>query len=142
MLKTRSFLCVAVGVLAACGGAGVPAPAAAPSPADPCIAGSSSRPGAADTLVVAASGTVASRDVPVPRSPAERFAFAQVYETLVRVDCEGRIAPGLAERWHADRAARTWTFFLRSDATFADGLPVSAADVVVSWEARAVPGPW
>lgn len=144
MNRIRSFVCLAAGVLAACGGAGVPAPAPAPAaaPADPCVAGSSSHPDAADTLVVAAPGTVAPRDVPVPRSAAERFAFAQVYQTLVRVDCEGRIAPGLAERWQADRAARTWTFFLRPDATFADGLPVSAADVVVSWEARAVPGPW
>lgn len=143
MLQTRSFLCVAVGVLAACGGAGAPAPGAAPGPADPCVVGSRSGPvSAADTLVVAASGTVTPRDAPVPRNAAERFVFAQVFQTLVRVDCTGRVEPGLAARWQADRAARTWTFFLRPHATFADGVPVSAADVVVSWEARAVPGPW
>lgn len=143
MFRTRSFLYFAAGALAACGGAGLPAPVAVPGPADPCTVGS--RAGAlpaADTLMVAVTGTLSPRDVPVPRTAAERFAFAQVYETLVRVDCTGRIEPGLAERWEADRAARTWTFFLRPDATFADGLPLSAADVVVSWEGRSVPGPW
>ncbi len=143
MFQTRSFLCLAAGALVACGGAGLPAPAAAPGPADPCVVGTRAEPAtAADTLVVGAPGTVSPRDVPVPRNAAERFAYAQVFETLVRVDCEGRIEPGLAERWEGDRAARTWTFFLRPDAAFADGLPISAADVVVSWDARSVPGPW
>lgn len=45
------------------------------------------------------------------------------------------IAPELAERWEAD--AKGVTFFLRKDATFHDGTPVTAADVKWSFD-RAV----
>ena len=62
--------------------------------------------------------------------------FAQVYETLVRVDCEDRLVAGLAERWTSDSASGLWTLTLRSDATFSDGSPVTTDDVVASWRER------
>jgi len=73
---------------------------------------------------------------PVPVSDAERLVFAQLYEPLVRVDCAGRVVPGLAESWSVDSGGRRWTFTLRRDAQFWDGAPVSANDVIASWRGR------
>jgi hypothetical protein len=68
-----------------------------------------------------------------PTNDSERLLFRQVYETLVRVDCEGAATPGLAASWRLDTNARTWLVTIKDDARFADGTPVSAADVKAGW---------
>jgi hypothetical protein len=85
---------------------------------------------------VALVGSVDSTHAPVPRSDAERLVFRQLYETLVRVDCSGRLTPGLAESWVSSDSGRRWTFTLRRGAQFWDGVPVTARDVLASWRAR------
>lgn len=66
----------------------------------------------------------------------ERFVFAAFYETLVRIDCEGRALPALAAQWANEDGGRRWRFTLRSDARFWDGGPVTAEDVVAAWSER------
>ncbi len=78
-------------------------------------------------------GPVSSLDAPLAVTEAERHIFANLYETLVRVDCDGAARPGLASTWAAFDGGRTWVFVLRPGATFWDGVPVSAADVIASW---------
>jgi hypothetical protein len=56
-----------------------------------------------------------------------------VYETLIRVDCRGRVRPGLAASWRLDADGRTWLLTLRDDARFSDGRPVTPADVRAGW---------
>ncbi len=51
-----------------------------------------------------------------------------IYETLVRRDEQGRIAPGLAQSWKAD--GTRFEIRLRPDARFHDGTPVDADAVV------------
>ncbi len=68
-----------------------------------------------------------------PSNESERLLLRQVYETLVRVDCEGRLVAGLATAWRLDADGRTWHVTIRDDARFADGAPVSAADVKRGW---------
>lgn len=97
-----------------------------------------------ERLRVAAPGSVAPGDVPSPRSEAERIAFRQMYGTLVRVDCDGRLRPGLAESWDEGEGGHRWTFHLRV-ARFWDGSRVTAGDVAWSWRRlresrRPVPG--
>lgn len=52
-----------------------------------------------------------------------------LYETLVRRDEDGRIAPALARRWSVSEDGKTFRFELREGATFHDGEPVTAAAV-------------
>lgn len=52
-----------------------------------------------------------------------------VFETLVRLDREGRALPGLAKSWSSADGGRTWTFELRPDARFHSGAPCDAAAV-------------
>lgn len=55
-----------------------------------------------------------------------------VYDLLVRTAPDGKsLEPGLAEKWEVSEDGKTYTFHLR-DATFHDGSPVTADDVVFS----------
>ena len=67
-----------------------------------------------------------------PSNESERLLFRQVFETLVRIDCEGAAASGLAASWRLD-ADGSWLVVIRDDARFADGSPVTAADVRAGW---------
>lgn len=114
-----------------------PAPPAATPVAPPTEADDS------DCAVLAEPGepieTVAFQDridpanAPRPSNESERLLFRQVYETLVRVDCRGRVTPGLAASWRLDADGRTWLLTLRDDARFWDGTPVTPADVRAGW---------
>ena len=59
----------------------------------------------------------------------------QVFDTLVTYR-EGTtdVEPALATRWAVSRDGRTWTFTLRENARFHDGAPLTAADVVASFQ--------
>lgn len=114
------------------------------APASP-PAATAPRPGAGadDCALVAAPdepiATVALADrldpsnAPRPSNESERLLFRQIYETLIRIDCMGRVRPGLAASWRLDPDGVTWTVTLRENARFADGTPVTANDVRASW---------
>jgi hypothetical protein len=82
---------------------------------------------------VALSNPVDPSNAPHPSNDSERLVFRQLYETLVRTDCHGRVTPGLAASWRLDASGRTWIVTLRENARFSDGTPVTAADVQASW---------
>ena len=55
-----------------------------------------------------------------------------LFEGLTTFGYDGRIAAGLAESWEASPSAMQWRFRLRPLATFSDGSPINAEDVVSS----------
>ncbi len=61
--------------------------------------------------------------------------IAMTHETLVRYDESGMgWEPGLAEDVVANEDFTVWTFTLREDAVWSDGTPVTAEDVVYSFQ--------
>lgn len=58
--------------------------------------------------------------------------LGHVMEGLLRYDENNQRAPGVAERW--DISETEATFWLRSDARWSDGRPVTAADFVFAWQ--------
>lgn len=84
-------------------------------------------------ITVATLDPVAAVHAPWPQSDGERLVFRHLYETLLSVDCRGSVYAGLAESWGLDEAGRVWRFTLREGASFWDGLPVTADDVVAGW---------
>jgi len=65
------------------------------------------------------------------------FILGHVMEGLVRYDRRGNIVPGVAERWElTDEKA---TFWLRKNAKWSDGLPVTAHDFVFAWRNALAP---
>jgi oligopeptide transport system substrate-binding protein len=60
------------------------------------------------------------------------FMLSHVMEGLVRYDRRGNIVPGVAQRWEMDE--KSATFWLRRDARWSDGTPVTAHDFVFAWQ--------
>jgi peptide/nickel transport system substrate-binding protein len=53
---------------------------------------------------------------------------------LVRIDPNGNPAPDLATSWTPSDDVKTWTFKLRPGVTFHNGAPLTAADVVATYQ--------
>ncbi|MBN1304712.1 MAG: peptide ABC transporter substrate-binding protein [Anaerolineales bacterium] len=62
-----------------------------------------------------------------------------VYSGLVAFDPQLNLIPDLAQDWDINEDGTVYTFYLRENATFHDGRPVTAQDVVYSWERAANP---
>lgn len=88
---------------------------------------------ASESAVVVLTWSVDPTNVSRPSNPAERFLFAHLYEPLVRVDCLGRLVPGLARSWTPVPSSTRWRLVLRDAARFSSGALVTAEDVVSSW---------
>lgn len=100
-------------VLAACG----------PKPAEP----------GDGQIVVGASAAPNSMDPSTSDAAAiPQVLLYNVYETLLKIDGDGRLQPLLASEWALTPDARTYTFSLRPQARFASGSPVTADAVVGS----------
>ena len=59
------------------------------------------------------------------------MVFAHIIEGLLRYDERGNLVPGVAERWEIGTSSAT--FWLREDALWSDGKPVTAHDFVFAW---------
>jgi len=72
------------------------------------------------------------------------WAYMQIYQQLVRVNAAGDgFVPDLATSWKVSADGKTWTFNLRPDAVFSTGDPVTANDVMWTFQrAHDVDGPW
>jgi len=57
-----------------------------------------------------------------------------VYSGLVAFDPHLNLTPDLAETWDVSPDGTVYTFHLRENAKFHDGRPVTAQDIVYSWE--------
>lgn len=62
------------------------------------------------------------------------MAAVNLYDGLITVAPDGSLIPRLAESWTVSDDATEVVFTLRADATFADGSPVEAKDVVYTFE--------
>src|SRR6202008_5001052 len=95
---------------------------------------------AQDTGARSASLVVAEDVVPQTFDPTQSsqirtwYMWQLVYEGLVRADVSGKIAPVLASKWSVDAAQTSYEFTLRDGVRFSDGTPVSADDVVCSFQ--------
>lgn len=66
-----------------------------------------------------------------------RFVWSQAYETLVRLDEDLNVIPGLAESWEPQDNGKVWIFHLRKGVKFHDGTPFTAEAVKYSYGERA-----
>jgi peptide/nickel transport system substrate-binding protein len=64
------------------------------------------------------------------RSRSERTLVGLIFSGLVQLGPDNTLRADLAQSWRVDDDGKTWTFQIRDDATWQDGEPVTAADVV------------
>jgi peptide/nickel transport system substrate-binding protein len=67
----------------------------------------------------------------------DEVVYANVFEGLTRFGPNGEILPALAESWEVAPDGLSWVFHLRDGVSFHDGTPMTAEDVVFSFD-RAV----
>lgn len=65
------------------------------------------------------------------------FVLGHVMEGLLRFDAHNHIAPGVAYKWKITKTGAT--FWLRHDARWSNGTPVTAHDFVFAWRREADP---
>jgi len=85
-------------------------------------------------LRVGVAGVPAALEPSTAADGAVPLISRQVFDTLVAYR-EGStdVEPSLATRWAVSKDGLTWTFWLREGVRFADGAPLTAADVVASF---------
>ena len=57
-----------------------------------------------------------------------------LFDNLLRVDKDGKVAPSLAEKYEVSDDGLTWTFHLRDGLKWSDGSDLTANDFVYSWQ--------
>jgi peptide/nickel transport system substrate-binding protein len=89
----------------------------------------------------AAEGTLrVAMEIPVQLDPAFASSDAEiavlnaVYDYLVDIDAANNIRPRLATQWTVSNDGLTYTFKLAESVTFHDGSPLTAADVVWTFD--------
>ncbi len=137
MLLATLFSIVAV-ILAGCAGKATPvaSPTAvqAPAQATPTLTPTETGPHRGGTLTVAISANPDGLD-PHKTVAAVTFEVVKsIYDTLVDVDPQGNLIPGLAESWEASEDGLRWTFHLRKGVKFHNGRKLTSADVKASFE--------
>ncbi len=64
--------------------------------------------------------------------PVDRRLSGLIFDGLTRLDSRGQVQPALAESWTIGEDNLSVTFFLRADAAWHDGRPVTADDVLLT----------
>lgn len=64
----------------------------------------------------------------------DEVVYANVFEGLTRFGPDGSIEPALAESWEMAPDGLSWVFHLHPGVTFHDGTPMTAEDVVFSFD--------
>ena len=152
------MLCVVLvsAVFISCGKKEAPTPAATVAPAAPAPAATTPAAPAATPAPVAAAPAPAPAPAPAAKEelvfrisngaepesldPAliqgvpEHRIYETIFEGLVAIHPETALAiPGVAESWTISDDMTQYTFKLRKDAVWSDGVPITADDVVYSW---------
>jgi len=122
-------------LVVACGSPGTQRSAAYPATGD-CILVAPPSARGDDTVSITITEDVDLEHAPVPHNGGERLVYRHLYETLIRLDCNGEPVGGLATSWRSADGGRRWEFVIASDAKFWDGSPVTATDVARSWHAQ------
>jgi len=60
--------------------------------------------------------------------------LGHIFSGLVSLDTNLQVQPDLAAGWEVSEDGLTYTFYLRQNAAFHDGRPLTAEDVIYSWE--------
>lgn len=135
-------------LLQACGGQPTPAPQATQPPAAATEAPAQPEQPAATTAPQEPAPAVMERqgvlrvamqplfqtDPALMQSDPEIFALNHIFDYLVDVTPENTIVPRLAKSWTVSEDGLTYVFQLEEGVTFHDGSPLTAADVVWTFD--------
>jgi peptide/nickel transport system substrate-binding protein len=88
----------------------------------------------AQVLEVATDASPVGLDPHVATAFSTSLVNGNIYEGLTNVDKDLKVVPAVAESWAISSDGKTYTFKIRKGGTFHNGKPITAADVVYSFE--------
>lgn len=86
------------------------------------------------TFTFRINGEPATLDWNRAHTPIETYLMVNLMEGLVGMDQNLKVVPALAQSWKVSKDGKTYTFKLRPDIQWSDGVPVKAKDFVFSWK--------
>lgn len=86
-----------------------------------------------DGIVVSLGGEVSTIDPHLNTASAGTVYIRHFFEGLMKKDKEGKIVGGMAENYKVSDDGLVYTFYLRTNAKWSDGIPVTADDFVYSY---------
>ncbi|MCX7971223.1 MAG: peptide ABC transporter substrate-binding protein, partial [Negativicutes bacterium] len=87
-----------------------------------------------DTIMVDLGEDAPTLDPTMSEDTQSARVAYDLFEGLVSFDQKLDPIPGLAERWDISPDKRTYTFYLRPGIKFSDDTPITADDVVFTWQ--------
>ncbi|HSP15586.1 MAG TPA: ABC transporter substrate-binding protein [Thermoanaerobaculia bacterium] len=93
-------------------------------------AGDETAPRTGGTLLRRLEVDVVSMNPILATTRYDRLVATYLFTPLVNYDADLRVVPGLADSWTVSPDGRDYTFKLNPKATFSDGTPVRASDVI------------
>ena len=93
-------------------------------------------------LLVGNSAEPRALDLQLVTGVPENKILTSLFEGLVadHPSEDETMAPGVAERWEHNQDLTEWTFHLREDAKWSDGVPLTAEDFIFSYHRMLSPG--
>lgn len=88
------------------------------------------QPAFGGTYVEGVVGGPALMNPLVARTAVDQDVVRLAFSGLTRLDRRGEVVPDLARTFHIEEDGRVWTFEIREDARWHDGVPVDGDDVV------------
>ncbi|AKS40513.1 peptide ABC transporter substrate-binding protein [Wenzhouxiangella marina] len=87
----------------------------------------------ADTLHRGVGPEPDSLDLHRAQSLSAINVLRDLHEGLISYSADGQLIPALAERWEVSADGLAWTFWLREEARWSDGQPLTAGDLLAGW---------
>jgi peptide/nickel transport system substrate-binding protein len=100
---------------------------ASPSP-------SSTSAASGGSITVGQTADVNSLDPIIDNGLAGINVYDTIYDQLTEITPKGEVGPRIATEWSANDDASVWDFTLRDDIEFSDGTPLTADDVIFTFE--------
>ena len=85
-------------------------------------------------LSITSASDIPTLDISKAEDTVSSEVLMNTMEGLVKLDKDGKLAPGVAEKWEKSEDGKSWTFHLRKDAKWSNGDPVTAKDFEYSWK--------
>lgn len=87
-----------------------------------------------DTINISLGDDVPTLDPTLAEDTTSSRVAYDLFEGLTSFDQSNRVIPGLADKWDVSADNKTYTFHLRDGIKFSNGSPITADDVVFTWQ--------
>ena len=102
------------------------------------VSGCDREQGRADLVFINGSEPELLDPALITAQPSSRIAYA-LFEGLTVFGPDAEVRPGVASRWEVSEDGLVYTFFLRREACWSNGDPVTSADFMYAWRRALLP---